>query len=184
MNTNINKISYDSVIKLDIIPEVFDVSGNFTILDVNEFNNILSSTSVITTENLMHVYLYVKSYMFAKKSNENKYSTSSKGVGSFYKEVSIISDDIGLSNKTVISCLDELVNLNLLIKHETGSCIKKKRGKECVENVPNIYVLNNENASKEIDLTIHKLKNYYGVDDFNPYIGKDKIKNKNNIWDT
>ncbi|MBU5332080.1 hypothetical protein KQI61_07700 [Anaerocolumna aminovalerica] len=156
--TDLNTIKYDSVIELKIINENFDCLDSFTKIDSNEFNSIVSSNSNVSIENLIQVYLYVKSYIF--KRNIKKPKNDSKPE-SFYRGITDICDDTGLAKETVSKCLEELIKLKLLVKHEIESYIKKKNGKK--ECFPNIYVLNNENSKQEIELTINILNEFYDV---------------------
>jgi hypothetical protein len=176
INTDLNNINGNYGIKININPD-FDATDKFTTINSNEFNIITSSKSSASIENLIAVFLYIKSYIFKRILNED--GTEKEGAKerpeSFFREVDLICLDTGLSKQTIDKCLNELVSLKLLVKHEVGSCIKIKKGKKLIENVPNIYVLNNNNANQEIEWTLNKMKDFYHVDKFNKATSKNII---------
>lgn len=145
---SLDEISYDTGIKIKIIPENFDCKENFTKFTTSQFTSILAATDSINKENLLRVFLYVSSYIGAQKNGDGYDYPAA-----FYKSVTHMSDEIGMSKKTITQCLDCLIQNNgyfnpLLVKREVQD----------LKRVPHIYTFNNEDCETNIKQAIEKIK--------------------------
>lgn len=155
----------------DAIPYIvnsdkFDVVNNFTKLTDSEFDVIIRNNPSRNRENLLALYLYVKSFY-------HHCTDGNRPIG-FHQSLDIIKESIGISPRTAIGLFDELVDKELLFKYYVGSTIHFKGGKEIQENVPNIYIPNLSQLDDEIEetrqSTIDIMKDNYGVTEFLPFM--------------
>lgn len=143
----------------------FDEIDNFTKLTDLEFDIIMKNNSYREKENILAVYLYIKSYY-------HPYTSVSRPIG-FYQNLDTIRKSLNISERVLIKLLNWLVDQKLLIKHFTGSILTDNPNKPR-KNVPNIYIPNLGQSQEEIDETIKStiaaMKDYYGVDEFLPFM--------------
>lgn len=153
-------------ISYTINAEQFDAVDNFTKLTDSEFDVLIRNNPNRNRENLMALYLYVKSFY-------HRSTDGNRPIG-FYQSLDTIHECIGLSPRTAISLFDELIDKKLLIKHYVGARQYLKGNKEIKENVPNIYVPNFNQSEDEIketyNSTIDIMKDIYGVTEFLPFM--------------
>lgn len=175
MLSPIEKLKGDTCFDIKIL-DAFDSVDHFTILTAKEIDTLISSKSSIEKDNLFAIYLYMKSFMFPHPlDNEgNLFKDAKDKPASFRGTIDSIVLNTGTSIATVNSCIEEIVKLKLFKRHETGSYPTIENGKQVERNAPNIYVLNDEDADREIQWSIEKLKTIFKVDSF----GKFKRKRK------
>lgn len=144
----------------------FDTVNNFTKLSDREFDAIIRYNSNRNKENLLALYLYVKSFY-------HQSTTGNRPIG-FYQSLNTVKERIGLSRYTTIGLYDELIEKKLLYKYYVGSREISKSGGKVRENVPNIYVPNLSQTAEELDdtykSTVDIMKDYYGVTEFLPFM--------------
>lgn len=143
----------------------FDEVDNFTKLTEQEFDTIIKNNPSRNRENILGVYLYIKSYY-------HPYTSVNRPIG-FYQNLDTIRKSLNISERVLIKLLNWLVDQKLLIKHFTGSIMTDNPNKPR-KNVPNIYIPNLGQSQEEIDETIKStekaMKDYYGVDEFLPFM--------------
>lgn len=178
---DIYNVPYDRCITLNIIVENFDCAANFTQIYNSEFDLLLCTDYTIKQkqmnvhhENLLLVYLYIKSYIGCRKKqndleNINNKESFNDNPLAFWRTIQSMSSELGMSKKTIDECLDYLANDSddhtaLLIKHNTGY-IPQSQNKP-PKQAPNIYVLNQKGYQNEIRWAVKKMLQIYGVDSF------------------
>lgn len=132
-------------------------SQHFCKLTYSAFDTLTSLKCPVTKATLLKVYTYIRNDII--ETEEQAYG--------FYGSIKLASRILGLNRKTVDVCLDAFVKNGLFIKHSTGSCYVNGEPR----NVPNIYVLPDDKANKNIEALIIELKNKYKVDEFAPVLG-------------
>lgn len=171
---DLDSISYDTGIEIQIIPENFDHPSKFTKITSSQIDTIMMADSSINKENLLIAFLYINSYIGFRK-NENEIENihidpSSSGTPlAFWKSIQSMANDLAMSRQTITDCIDFLITSSntkkpLLIKHETGY-IPQDDNKP-PKQAPNIYVLNKEGYEKEIQWALNKMMEIYNVDHF------------------
>lgn len=132
------RLKADTMITVKLISDNFEPSSNFTILTNKEFNKLVNLKCNCKKENIISVFLYVKSFIGNK--NQNSMIVYPRA---FYKSIEKSSNDLNLSDKTVKEILNVLSegSNSLLVKHELNK-----------ENsfLPNIYVLREFGYEEEI----------------------------------
>ena len=178
---DIYSVPYDRCITLNIIVENFDCAANFTKVYNSEFDLLLCTDYTIKQkkmsvrhENLLLVYLYIKSYIGCRKKqndleNINNKESFNDNPLAFWRTIQSMSSELGMSKKTIDECLDYLTNDSddhtaLLIKYDTGY-IPQSQNKP-PKQAPNIYVLNQKGYQNEIKWAVKKMLQIYGVDSF------------------
>lgn len=178
---DIYNVPYDRCITLNIIVENFDCAANFTKVYNSEFDLLLCTDYTIKQkqmsvrhENLLLVYLYIKSYIGCRKKqndlkNINNKESFNDNPLAFWRTIQSMSSELGMSKKTIDECLDYLTNDSddhaaLLIKYDTGY-IPQSQNKP-PKQAPNIYVLNQKGYQNEIKWAVKKMLQIYGVDSF------------------
>lgn len=160
-----NCVNMDIAIPYIVNSANFDEIDSFTKLTEQEFNAIIKNNPSRNRENILGVYLYIKSYY-------HPYTSINRPIG-FYQSLNTIQKSIDVSERVLIKTLDWLVDNKLLIKHYTGSIITDNPNKPR-KNVPNIYIPNLRQSQEEIDETIKSsisaMKDFYGVDEFLPFM--------------
>lgn len=170
---DIYSVPYDRCITLKIIVQNFDTARNFTKIYNSEMDSILCADYApkekkirINRENILTVYLYVKSYIGSRREAK---SGSNQNPLAFWRSTKLMAKDLAMSRQTITECLNYLINSDdnhtaLLIKHETGY-IPQEDNKP-PKQAPNIYVLNKEGYEKEIKWALDKMMEVYNVDHF------------------
>ena len=133
---NLEDISYDTGIKIRIIPKNFDCESNFTKFTTTHYKAIMAADGSINKENLLRTLLYVSSYIGTKKSdNDGGYEKPA----AFYKSTANMAEEIGMSKKTIQTCLSYLTKGSKHISH--------------------IYVFNCPGYEQEIEQVLKKITN-------------------------
>lgn len=144
----------------------FDVVDSFTKLTDREFDIIIRNNSNRNKENLLALYLYVKSYYH--------HSTIGNRPIGFCQSLETVKEKIGISRYSAIKLYNELVEKELLYKYHVGSRQVTKGGQDIRENVPNIYIPNLGQNEDELDdtykSTVAIMKDFYGVNEFLPFM--------------
>lgn len=165
-----NNCRINDLIVLRINPDKFDIVENFTKLTVSEFDHLIRYNCHHNKGALLQVYLYLKSYY-------HKLTSINRPFGC-HQNLKTISKNIGVSEKTLISLISILVDSGLMIKYYTGSRDVIYNGGKRRVNVPNIYIPNLGQSQEEIDETIKStiaaMKDFYGVDEFLPFMQNNK----------
>lgn len=182
-NFNIKEVSYNKVVKIYIITEVFDVKGNFVLLNHNILDLISCSDLSVKRENILTVYLYVLSCMFIKTNKmlgvEIEYDDEFCPPEAFWKSLTVVSEDIGMAKPTIMKCFEYLTSPNgnnepIFIRRDVGSL--KCENSKLPKNIPNIYVLNKDGYEKEIELALNRIYNTYNRKSFNSLRHRKKKK--------
>lgn len=174
---DIYNVPYDRCITLKIIAQNFDTANKFTKIYNSEMDSILCADYSpkekkvhINRENILTVYLYMKSYIGTRKNEEYNNNTSSiVHPLAFWKSTLHMAKDLAMSRQTITECLNYLIHSDenhtaLLIRHETGYI--PQDGNKPPKQAPNIYVLNKEGYEKEIQWALNKMMEIYNVDHF------------------
>lgn len=173
---DIYSVPYDRCITLKIITQNFDTANKFTKIYNSEIDSILCSDYSprekkvhINRENILTVYLYIKSYIGTRKKEYKCDDSSVIYPLAFWKSTLQMTKDLAMSRQTITDCLSYLTSTSneydpLLVKHETGY-IPQEDNKP-PKQAPNIYVLNKEGYEKEIQWALNKMMEIYKVDHF------------------
>lgn len=128
----------------------------FTKLSYDVFDTIIGIDYPLSKPTLLKVYTYIRGRII--ENEQQAYG--------FYGSIERAVKDLDLSRKTVDACLDLFVDHNLFIKYTTGSCYIDGEPR----NVPNIYVLPDDQAENNIKALLKELKQRYGVEEFAPVL--------------
>ena len=128
----------------------------FTKLSYDVFDTIIGIDYPLSKPTLLKVYTYIRGRII--ENEQQAYG--------FYGSIERAVKDLDLNRKTVDACLDLFVDHNLFIKYTTGSCYIVGEPR----NVPNIYVLPDDQAENNIKALLKELKQRYGVEEFAPVI--------------
>lgn len=154
---------------------VFKIENNFYDLAIrkimqitpNEFDIIVNINSPsVSAATLFKLYVYMRHHI----------ATDNLPIIGFIGSVERAVKDLDLSRKTVDACLDLFVEHNLFIKYTTGSCYINDKPR----NVPNIYVLPDDQAENNIKALLDELKQRYGVEEFAPVLAPMFFNNSSN----
>lgn len=170
---DLDSITYDTGIKIVIIPENFDSTEKFNKLTSGQFDTIMMADTSLNRENILMAFLYINSYIGCRKRNDDgsNVQNAKDNPEAFFRSIENMSKELSMSKDTINKCLDYLTVPSdgmpaLLVKEEVGS-IQKDANKP-PQNVPNIYVLNKEGYKQEIEWAMNKMLEVYGVDKFCP----------------
>ena len=183
INQDLDSISYDTGIEIEIIPENFDCAEKFTMITSSQLNTIMMADSSLNKENILLAFLYINSYIGcrSKKDDNTEYNNAKDNPEAFFKSIELMAKEISMSKETINQCIEYLVTSSnccpaLLIKKEVGSVQSDKN--KLPKNVPNIYVLNKNGYQQEIKWALNKMLEIYGVKEFQStkgdYINKEK----------
>lgn len=154
---NIDKVSNTGMIGFRLEDKFFDIPTKmFAKLSFTAFDALVSIDYPLAKPTLLKVYTYIRGRII--ENTQQAYG--------FYGSIERAVKDLNLSRKTVDTCLDLFVENNLFIRHITGSCYVNGSPR----NVPNIYVLPDDNAKNNIKALLGDLKQKYKVDEFAPVI--------------
>lgn len=143
------KILYDTEIIIKIIPQIFDNKYAYTSMIPKEYEEIIKLRSEDTsTENIIQLYLYFKSYIGNRNKNNNK-------IEACFKSLENIANELCISYTTINKCINYLTTENKQLNYKP---LLIKQGSKENGTIPNIYVLNKEGYEKEIELAIKWLK--------------------------
>lgn len=153
--------------------EIIIDDEKYTKLPFDDFDIIVNSECK-NKDNLILMYLYLKSHFFERKKIKDNYGNIIGEEGNprdnpvgYAIDYDHIAYDTGLSKSTVIRVTDTLHSLKLIYNHTTGG-YNDIKGK--IKNAPNIYTL--WKYQDEIEYVINKLKEVYKVDRFFALLNK------------
>mgnify|MGYP003222540626 FL=1 len=123
----------------------------------NEFDIIVNINSPsVSAATLFKLYVYMRHHI----------ATDNLPTIGFIGSIERVAKDLDLNRKTVDACLDLFVDHNLFVKYTTGSCYIDGEPR----NVPNIYVLPDDQAENNIKALLEELKQRYRVEEFAPVL--------------
>lgn len=128
----------------------------FAKLSYDVFDTIIGIDYPLSKPTLLKVYTYIRGRII--ENEQQAYG--------FYGSIERVVKDLDLNRKTVDSCLDLFVDHNLFIKYTTGSCYIDGEPR----NVPNIYVLPDDQAENNVKALLEELKQRYRVEEFAPVL--------------
>lgn len=128
----------------------------FAKLSYDVFDTMIGIDYPLSKPTLLKVYTYIRGRII--ENEQQAYG--------FYGSIERVVKDLDLNRKTVDACLELFVDHNLFIKYTTGSCYIDGEPR----NVPNIYVLPDDQAENNIKALLEELKQRYGVEEFAPVI--------------
>lgn len=170
---DLDALSYDTGIKITIIPDNFDSTEKFGKLTSGQFDTIMMADTSLNRENLLMAFLYINSYIGCRsRNNDGSELPNAKDYPeAFWRSIENMAKELSMSKDTINKCIDYLTTSSddipaLLVKREVGS-IQKDANKP-PQNVPNIYVLNKEGYKQEIEWAMNKMLEVYGVKEFCP----------------
>lgn len=146
INQDLNTLTYETGVKIKIIPENFDCSKNYTLITSEQLDTIFNAPKPLNIENVLLVFLYINSHIGCGETNDIN-------IGAYFKSIQTMSEDLSMSKKTLSQCIDYLTSPN---SNSPSLLIKK----EMKEKLPNIYVLNKPGYEKEITNAIARLKKF------------------------
>lgn len=124
----------------------------FAKLSYDVFDTMIGIDYPLSKPTLLKVYTYIRGRII--ENEQQAYG--------FYGSIERAVKDLDLNRKTVDACLDLFVDHNLFIKYTTGSCYIDGEPR----NVPNIYVLPDDQTENNIKALLEELKQRYGVEEF------------------
>lgn len=171
VSQDLDSLSYDTGIEIEIIPENFDCAEKFTMITTSQLNTIMMADSSLNKENILLAFLYINSYIGcrSKKDDGTEYENAKDNPEAFFKSLESMAKEISMSKETINQSIDYLVSGEehpaLLIRKNVGSIPATKSHPP--KNVPNIYVLNKNGYQREIKWALDKMLEVYGVKNFN-----------------
>ncbi len=170
---DLDALSYDTGIKITIIPDNFDFPDKFAKLTSSQFDTIMMADTSLNRENILMAFLYINSYIGcrSKNSDGSDMSNAKEKPEAFFRSIDNMAKELSMSKDTINKCIDYLTVPPddipaLLVKREVGSV--QKDANKPPQNVPNIYVLNKEGYKQEIEWAMNKMLEVYGVKEFCP----------------
>ena len=170
ISQDLDSLSYDTGIEIEIIPENFDCSEKFTMITSSQLNTIMMADSSLNKENILLAFLYINSYIGcrSKKDNGTEYENAKDNPEAFFKSLEQMAKELSMSKETISQSINYLISeedrVPLLIRKKVGSIPSTKSQPQ--KNVPNIYVLNKEGYQQEITWALNKMLEIYGVKTF------------------
>ena len=171
VSQDLDSLSYDTGIEIEIIPENFDCAEKFTMITTSQLNTIMMADSSLNKENILLAFLYINSYIGcrSKKNDDTEYENAKDSPEAFFKSIESMAKEISMSKETINQTLDYLISNEehpaLLIREDVGSIPATKTSPP--KKVPNIYVLNKDGYQREIKWALDKMLEVYGVKNFN-----------------
>ena len=170
---DLDSLTYDTGIKITIIPKNFDSTEKFGKLTSFQFDTIMMADTALNRENILMAFLYINSYIGCRKRNDDgsNMPNAKNYPEAFFRSIENMAKELSMSKDTINKCMDYLTTPTgdipaLLVKREVGS-VQKDESKP-PQNVPNIYVLNKEGYQQEIEWAMNKMLEVYGVKKFLP----------------
>lgn len=154
---NLQDLTYDTGIEIQIISENFDHKENFTKLTAYQLDTILNAEPRMNKENLLLTFIYISSFIGYRPILSNGLQGNLQPAACWCS-IQKISADLSISKKSVLSCIDYLTTPSqshnaLLVKYDLGNAIKQPHKHATL----NIYVLNQDGYQHEIQLAIQYL---------------------------
>lgn len=147
-NLDYQKIKSSELLNIQL-GDFFFPESDYTIITVKELNAILNCPEYKSKASLVRVFLYAKSFMQIAYTGD-----TNSTISAYYVAGDVAADALQMSRNKYDLCINVLCGLNLLICHQTGSY----HSEFGIRNAPNIYVLNNEDAQRNIQGGLSRLK--------------------------
>ena len=167
ISQDLDSISYDTGIEIEVIPENFDCSNKFTMLTSSQFNTIMMADSSLNKENILLAFLYINSYIGcrSKRDDGSEYKDAKDKPEAFFKSLEIMAKELSMSKATINKSIDYLTSENghpaLLVKKDV-ECVTASKSQP-PKKFPNIYVLNKLGYQQEIKWALDKILGIYGA---------------------
>ncbi len=153
----INSVSTTSLVGFYLENKFYNLPTKmFAKLSYDVFDTMIGIDYPLSKPTLLKVYTYIRGRII--ENEQQAYG--------FYGSIERAAKDLDLNRKTVDACLDLFVDHNLFIKYTTGSCYIDGEPR----NVPNIYVLPDDQAENNIKALLEELKQRYKVEEFAPVL--------------
>ena len=162
----LDDVSFDAGIEIKICPERFYPAKDFSKITYEQFDAILKASGEINIETVLMVFLYVLSYIGSGKPILTGTCTK-QGQHlpmAFYRSINHMAEDLSISKPTIRQCFQvftdgKLISPPLLIKAELDP--EQKQKFLLSSRIPNIYVLNTDDAESEIFGAINYISKVY-----------------------
>lgn len=145
------KAGYDTFIPINIISSHFYKDSNFTKIYHSDIDKIINIKSTNKMETLIYVYMCICSYITIRPRDENgkevMYNPETKPEF-FNRNIRSVSNETGVSKKSLFECLNSLTENKLLVKR----IISVKQ--------PAIYVLNTPGWEQELNWAMQKISKF------------------------
>lgn len=169
---DLDSLTYDTGIEIKVISENFDNTNRFSKLTSSQYDAIMMADTSLNRESILMAFLYINSYIITRKRDNNGNEISDKPQESpeaFYRSIESMVKELSMSKDTINQCIGYLTTSSkgyksLLVKREVGS-VKSNKNKP-PKNIPNIYVLNKDGYTQEIEWALKKMLELYKVDKF------------------
>lgn len=167
---DLDSLSYDTGIEIEIVPENFDCAEKFTMITSSQLNTIMMADSSLNKENILLAFLYINSYIGcrSKKDDGTEYENAKENPEAFFKSLESMAKEISMAKETINQSIDYLISQEehpaLLVRKNVGSIPTTKTHPP--KNAPNIYVLNKNGYQQEIKWALDKMLEVYGVKNF------------------
>ena len=165
ISQDLDSLSYDTGIEIEIIPENFDCAEKFTMITSSQLNTIMMADSSLNKENILLAFLYINSYIGCrgKKNDGSDFENAYKNPEAFFKSLESMAKEISMSKETINQSIDYLTSSKdhpaLLIRKNVGSI--PTANTKPPKNIPNIYVLNKDGYQREIKWALDKMLEIY-----------------------
>lgn len=167
---DIQTVTGTNYLEFKILDDFYNVSTKtFAKLTTPVFDKLMAIKCPLSKAALLKIYTYMREEMI--ESQEQAYGFK-LGLDN------TIVKDLSLNRKSIDTALEAFVNNGIFIKHTTGGYFTQ----EGYKNAPNIYVLPDKNADKNINALLDELKERYKVDEFAPVFAPSSQKVSNNIF--
>lgn len=166
---DLDSLSYDTGIEIEIIPENFDCAKKFTMITSSQLDTIMMADSSLNKENILLAFLYINSYIGCRSRRDDgtEYENAKDNPEAFFKSLESMAKEISMSKETINQSLDYLTSQNehpaLLIRKNVGNISTLKS--QPPKNAPNIYVLNKDGYQQEVKWALEKMLEIYGLKD-------------------
>ena len=171
VSQDLDSLSYDTGIEIEILPENFDCAEKFTMITSSQLNTIMMADSSLNKENILLSFLYINSYIGcrSKKDDGTEYENAKDSPEAFFKSLESMAKELSMSKDTVNQTLDYLISNEehpaLLIRKNVGNVPATKS--QPPKKLPNIYVLNKDGYQREIKWALEKMLEVYNIKTFN-----------------
>jgi DNA-binding phage protein len=179
VSQDLDSLSYDTGIEIEIIPNNFDCAERFTMITASQLNTIMMADSSLNKENILLVFLYINSYIGcrSKKNDGTEFENAKNSPEAFFKSLESMAKEISMSKETINQSLEYLTSPEyhsaLLVRKNVN--IVPSTNLHPPKNIPNIYVLNKHNYQQEIKWALDRMTEIYKTKIFEQK--KKKIEN-------
>ncbi len=169
VSQDLDSLSYDTGIEIEIIPEKFDRAQKFTMITSSQLNTIMMADSSLNKENILLAFLYINSYIGcrSRRDDDTEYENAKDNPEAFFKSLESMAKEISMSKETINQSLDYLTSQNehpaLLVRTNVGNISTSKS--QPPKNAPNIYVLNKDGYQQEVKWALEKMLEIYRLKD-------------------